>query len=155
MPHTKQRKLNEVLSLIGPTPSEAVVDRYLNQLIKDRNRKVVVLDDDPTGTQTVHDVPVITKPNEEQFAKILESPARTFYVLSNSRSLPEHQAVELTERILTDLCNASRRTQTAISVVSRGDSTLRGHFPAETQAAHTKCSCRHSSSWSSGHPSFF
>ena len=55
-------------------------------------RKIAVLDDDPTGTQTVHGVPVLTTWSVEDLRWALEQPSPTFYVLTNSRSLPEEEA---------------------------------------------------------------
>ncbi|HYH93634.1 MAG TPA: four-carbon acid sugar kinase family protein, partial [Candidatus Saccharimonadales bacterium] len=56
------------------------------------------------------------------------------FVLTNSRSLSEHAAVALTRRLVRRVVRASRRTGRAVTFVSRSDSTLRGHFPAEVDA---------------------
>ena len=98
-------------------------------------KKVVVLDDDPTGTQTVHGIPVITKWSADIFASLLRGSHRVFYVLTNSRSMSERDAVALTQDLVADLIQASRETGIPYSIISRSDSTLRGHFPAETNAA--------------------
>ncbi|MCP4422953.1 MAG: hypothetical protein GY803_00530, partial [Chloroflexi bacterium] len=58
----------------------------------------------------------------------------TFYILTNSRSLPEAEAVALNREIGRNLLAASERVKRPFSVVSRSDSTLRGHFPAECDA---------------------
>ncbi|GAB6166194.1 four-carbon acid sugar kinase family protein [Thermostilla marina] len=97
-------------------------------------RRIVVLDDDPTGTQTVRDLPVLTEWSVEALVREFETDTPVFYILTNSRSLPESKAVALNRNIATALREASRRTGTAFSVVSRSDSTLRGHFPAELDA---------------------
>ena len=97
-------------------------------------RKVAVLDDDPTGTQTVHGVPVLTTWSVEDLRWALEQPSATFYVLTNSRSLPEEEAAALNREVASNLVAAAERTGTDFVVTSRGDSTLRGHFPAETDA---------------------
>ncbi|HYF92563.1 MAG TPA: four-carbon acid sugar kinase family protein [Symbiobacteriaceae bacterium] len=94
-------------------------------------RKVVVLDDDPTGTQTVHNVKVVTRFSQSVFERCLREPGRVFYVLTNSRSLPEAEVVALTRRICWALCEAADATGVPVTVVCRSDSTLRGHFPAE------------------------
>jgi uncharacterized protein YgbK (DUF1537 family) len=97
-------------------------------------RKVVVLDDDPTGTQTVHDVPVLTGWSVEALAKELLSTHATFYLLTNSRSLPDAEAAALNARIGHNLLAARRSTGRDFVVVSRSDSTLRGHYPREVEA---------------------
>lgn len=96
--------------------------------------KLVVLDDDPTGTQTVYDVPVLTTWEVEALAAALEEPGPVFYILTNSRSMPEGEAVTLAAQIGEALTAAVAQTGRAITVVSRSDSTLRGHFPAEVDA---------------------
>src|SRR5690606_31042952 len=60
----------------------------------DRNERFVVLDDDPTGTQTVHSVPVLTTFNDDAIREVLRSNSVT-YVLTNARSLDEKEAVAL------------------------------------------------------------
>jgi uncharacterized protein YgbK (DUF1537 family) len=97
-------------------------------------RTLVVLDDDPTGTQTVHDLPVLTHWSVEALREELARGTETFYLLTNSRSLPTQDAQQLNQIIGENLTSASRLAQRAIAVVSRSDSTLRGHFPAEVEA---------------------
>jgi hypothetical protein len=48
--------------------------------------KLVVLDDDPTGTQTVHDVPVLTVWDVDTLRAALAQPGPCFYILTNSRT---------------------------------------------------------------------
>ncbi|MEP6169739.1 MAG: four-carbon acid sugar kinase family protein, partial [Rhodopirellula bahusiensis] len=98
------------------------------------NRKIVVLDDDPTGTQTVYDTPVLTRWGVDELAAALKSPGNLFYVLTNSRSLTEPKAIELANEIGANLNEASQQTEQRFVVVSRSDSTLRGHYPAEVHA---------------------
>ncbi len=97
-------------------------------------QKVVVLDDDPTGTQTVHDTPVLTEWPVEALARELISHHPVCYLLTNSRSLPPSAAAALNLEIARHLTEASRRTGRSFVVVSRSDSTLRGHFPVEMDA---------------------
>ena len=97
-------------------------------------RKVIVLDDDPTGTQTVHGVPILAGWTVAELADALREPGTTFYILTNSRSLPESEAVALAQEIGRNLAAASRVAGRDFVVVSRSDSTLRGHYPAEVDA---------------------
>lgn len=97
-------------------------------------RKLVVLDDDPTGTQTVHGVPVLTTWSVEDLTWALTQPSSTFYVLTNSRSIPEDEAVSMNREIAFNLSAAAETTGTQFVAASRSDSTLRGHYPAETDA---------------------
>jgi uncharacterized protein YgbK (DUF1537 family) len=97
-------------------------------------RKVVVLDDDPTGTQTVHDLAVLTGWSVAALAAELAQPDPCVYLLTNSRSLPLPAAETLNAEIGGNLLAASQQTGRDFAVVSRSDSTLRGHFPGETDA---------------------
>jgi uncharacterized protein YgbK (DUF1537 family) len=100
-------------------------------------RKVVVLDDDPTGTQTVHHVPVLTHWTVEELAAELLSPGPVFYILTNSRSLHPEKAAALNREIGHNLRLAADQTQSELEIISRSDSTLRGHFPIEIEALST------------------
>lgn len=96
--------------------------------------KLVVLDDDPTGTQTVHDIAILTEWTPELLARELVADAPAFYILTNSRSLGAAEAEALTRTIAQNLAQASQQTGQDFVVVSRSDSTLRGHFPVELEA---------------------
>ncbi len=100
-----------------------------------RRQKVVVLDDDPTGTQTVHSVPVLTEwPVKALRDALADDNTTAFYLLTNSRSLPLSEARELNAEIGRNLLAASELTGRTFVVVSRSDSTLRGHFPGEIES---------------------
>ncbi len=106
----------------------------LQAQIKAAGEKVVVLDDDPTGTQTVHGVPVLTDWSVETLCREFETDLPAFFLLTNSRSLLLPDAESLNIAIGRNLVEAARRTGRRFVVISRGDSTLRGHFPGEVQA---------------------
>ena len=102
-----------------------------------RGAPLAVIDDDPTGTQTVHSVPVLADWSVDALEAALREDVPCFYVLSNTRALPREEAVARAEEIGATLRAAAERIglpPTAIGVVSRGDSTLRGHYPHETDA---------------------
>jgi len=122
--------------LASQPPERRIPDALeeIRRRVEAGGRRIAVLDDDPTGTQTVHDVPVLTTWSVEDLRWALEQPSPTFYVLTNSRSLPEEEAVAMNREVATNLAAAAERTGTDFVVTSRGDSTLRGHFPAETDA---------------------
>jgi uncharacterized protein YgbK (DUF1537 family) len=100
-------------------------------------RKVVVLDDDPTGTQTVHGIPVLTDWSVETLEAQLSNDLPAFFILTNSRSFTLEVAQSINAEIGRNLNQAARRTDCQIVVVSRSDSTLRGHFPGEVDALAT------------------
>lgn len=96
--------------------------------------KLVILDDDPTGTQTVHGMPVLTTWSIEELENELQADGPGFFILTNSRSLKAPAAEELAREIGTNLARAVAATGTPVEVISRSDSTLRGHFPGEVDA---------------------
>lgn len=100
--------------------------------------KWVVLDDDPTGVQTVHDLPVYTDWSEETFMKALQEPCKVFYVLTNSRGLTRQNTTVLHRTLCDHLASAAKRLHTDYQIISRSDSTLRGHFPLEMDLLNDK-----------------
>lgn len=124
----------EVFASLPPVWPEDVKPRIRELLAKRPRHKLVVLDDDPTGTQTVHDVPVLTTWEPEALAREFESEGHCFYVLTNSRSLVAEDAQTLVEGVATSLSQVlkQRGDRDVALPVTRSDSTLRGHFPLET-----------------------
>lgn len=106
----------------------------LPEKVRAVGRKIVVLDDDPTGTQTVHGIPVLTTWSVDALTAELASALPGFYVLTNSRSLDAPSAAELNREIGRHLRQAAEAAGVDLEVVSRSDSTLRGHFPEEVDA---------------------
>lgn len=106
----------------------------IQQEIARSEYKIVILDDDPTGTQTAKDLPVLTHWSEEALLSELTGTYPAFFILTNSRSLTEPDACALAREIGTNLQNASERSGVRAILISRSDSTLRGHFPAEVDA---------------------
>jgi uncharacterized protein YgbK (DUF1537 family) len=113
---------------VRPVAAEVVAARLPSA------RRMVVLDDDPTGTQTVRDVPVLTRWTDEDIAWALQQPAPGFFVLTNTRSLPPDEAAARNRELAAVCLRAAEALGIDIAFASRGDSTLRGHFPLETDA---------------------
>jgi uncharacterized protein YgbK (DUF1537 family) len=93
-----------------------------------------VIDDDPTGSQVLADVPVIADWTDAEIDWALESSDSAFVILTNSRSVPESEAVVMNAEIGERLARRSAALGFDLRCVSRSDSTLRGHFPAEVDA---------------------
>ena len=123
----------ELLANLPPESDEEALFRHIRQAVADSGRKLVVIDDDPTGTQTVHDVELLTTWNTDVLAQALRE-NQVFYVLTNSRSMPEGEAVQLNRELAQQLVAAGQKTKVDFVVASRSDSTLRGHYPAEVFA---------------------
>lgn len=95
--------------------------------------KIIVLDDDPTGSQTVHSCLLLLKWDIETLMLGLQDASPIFFVLTNTRSLTPEAAAAVTTEVCENLKIALRNTRTQnFLLVSRSDSTLRGHYPIET-----------------------
>ena len=106
----------------------------LHTAVRASRTKVVVIDDDPTGTQTVYGVPVLTEWPVERLRDELANELPALYLLTNSRSMPLTEAQLVNAQIGHNLAAAAQQAGRAFVVVSRSDSTLRGHFPGEVDA---------------------
>jgi len=93
--------------------------------------KTVVLDDDPTGTQSATGVRVLLRWDAERLSAALAD-VDAVYLQTNSRAVDEAAAVALCHRIREQIGVAAERLGEPVQVVLRGDSTLRGHVFAET-----------------------
>ncbi len=95
--------------------------------------KIIVLDDDPTGSQTVHSCLLLTQWDVETLKLGLTDTAPIFFILTNTRALTSTQAADITREVCRNLKVALAEVGiTDFLVVSRSDSTLRGHYPIET-----------------------
>lgn len=105
-----------------------------NSLFKELNKTCVVIDDDPTGNQTVYDIPLLTEWDLDTIVNEFKNETPVFFLLTNSRSLTEAQSTEIYQEISKNIEKASKLTQREFNIISRSDSTLRGHFPSEINA---------------------
>jgi uncharacterized protein YgbK (DUF1537 family) len=97
---------------------------------------LAALDDDPTGSQAVHGVQLVTEPDQRLYADAAGEQADVCFVLTNSRSLDEAAARRLCRQVAGDLYQVAGRCGRPLQLLSRSDSTLRGHVLAEVQALH-------------------
>lgn len=99
--------------------------------------KIIVLDDDPTGSQTVHSCLLLTRWDVETLREALQDAAPLFFVLTNTRGMSAEHAAGITREVCHNLkqtLNELQQNGQDINpiLVSRSDSTLRGHYPVET-----------------------
>lgn len=116
------------------TASAADAPRAVREALAAGRVTLAVLDDDPTGSQTVADVPLLLRFDDDDVEWALAAGGDLLFALTNARALSEPEAVALTRALTARLATAARRHGRALRVVSRSDSTLRGHFPAEVDA---------------------
>jgi uncharacterized protein YgbK (DUF1537 family) len=99
--------------------------------------KIIVMDDDPTGSQTVHSCLLLTRWDKEILREAILDASPLFFVLTNTRGMNAQSATAITREVcknlklaLAELKKIGRDINPII--VSRSDSTLRGHYPVET-----------------------
>jgi len=127
-----------------PRLSQAIVNSYpilngeklqslLKKAVAGDPHKIIVLDDDPTGTQTVHDISVYTDWSYESISRGFREDQKAFYILTNSRSFTEDKTRKAHREIAAMIARVAKEQQQRYLIVSRSDSTLRGHYPLETR----------------------
>ena len=118
--------------LKGLPTGPQVPARTVAALATSSDRVLVVLDDDPTGTQSVADLPVLMNWSPGSLEWALRQGKPAVYVMTNSRSLAPREAAERNRQVASSAFAAAAKVGVNVSFVSRSDSTLRGHFPLET-----------------------
>ncbi|MBR1545646.1 MAG: hypothetical protein IJ633_02455 [Prevotella sp.] len=94
--------------------------------------RLVVLDDDPTGIQTVHGCLLITQWDEESVRHAFDDEVPFFYILTNTRAMTREEAARVTREAMEMVIKVNNDYGYRLIVISRSDSCLRGHFPLET-----------------------
>ncbi len=99
--------------------------------------KIIVLDDDPTGSQTVHSCLLLTRWDVETLREAMLDSAPLFFVLTNTRGMDANRAADITREVcqnINQVLDELKHEEHIINpiLVSRSDSTLRGHYPVET-----------------------
>ncbi|MBK1732871.1 four-carbon acid sugar kinase family protein [Thiococcus pfennigii] len=102
-----------------------------------KKTKIIALDDDPTGSQTVHGCLLLTRWDVETLKQGLEDDSPLFFVLTNTRGMDSARAAAITREVCVNLKQALAELaevgcEPVPVMVSRSDSTLRGHYPVET-----------------------
>ncbi|MFC7338177.1 four-carbon acid sugar kinase family protein [Haloferula chungangensis] len=117
---------DELLSSLPPEWPECPL-ASIRRGLEESGETLIVLDDDPTGTQTVYDLPVVTCLDRESIAAALAEKPPVLFLLTNSRSLTADETRTLHQKLGETLRSLGQGR-----VISRSDSTLRGHYPSET-----------------------
>ncbi len=105
-----------------------------NMLFKQLNKSCIVIDDDPTGNQTVYDIPLYSDWSVDTLTSAFRNKTPMFFLLTNSRSMTAEMAKSVYAVIRKNIQVASEQTGREYVIVSRSDSTLRGHFQEELEA---------------------
>lgn len=99
--------------------------------------KIIVLDDDPTGSQTVHSCLLLTRWDKDTLREAIMDASPLFFVLTNTRGMAAKPAADITREVCHNLklalAELKQNGRDIVPIlVSRSDSTLRGHYPVET-----------------------
>lgn len=94
--------------------------------------KMVVLDDDPTGIQTVHGCLLLTDWSEPSLHRAFTHEQPFFYILTNTRAMSRSEATMVVRSVMEAVLDVAAHYDYQLMFVSRSDSCLRGHFPLET-----------------------
>lgn len=129
----KQKELDAGILKRFTGPDKDQAGKLFQEEYRDFNKKIIVLDDDPTGTQTVHDVSVYTDWSQESIMEGFREEKNMFFLLTNSRSFSAERTAEVHREIGERIAKAGLETGKDYLVISRGDSTLRGHYPLEME----------------------
>lgn len=132
MNSTEKRLVHEVFDKI-PTVSSNDVKKMLKDELALLDKKIIVLDDDPTGVQTIHDISVYTDWSVDSLDKGFAEQNSMFFILTNSRGFTESTTKKVHEEIARNVLEVAKKHHKDFILISRGDSTLRGHYPLETE----------------------
>jgi uncharacterized protein YgbK (DUF1537 family) len=133
LPMTPRIPLVETLQNLPPDWHDDPLP-WIRDTIASSNEKLAVVDDDPTGTQTIHGVAVLTDWSVETIKQELETDLPAFFVVANSRGMLLAQAKAVNAELGRNLRQAIEDSGRNVAILSRGDSTLRGHYPGEVDA---------------------
>jgi len=126
---------SDLINLFSPfndQDTEEIENEWDQSLAKIQS-KIIVLDDDPTGAQAVDSVPIYMTWEVDTFRQIYHSNDQISFILTNSRSLNRKE----TAKVLTDVCRnlqlVFHNRKKDFILIMRSDSTLRGHYPLESE----------------------
>lgn len=129
----KNLNVQETFSSLPMLPQADLVNEMLAKELKELNKKIIVLDDDPTGVQTVHNISVFTDWTAESIEAGFVEENSMFFILTNSRGFTAQETEKAHKEIAKVVQETAKKFNREFIIISRGDSTLRGHYPLETE----------------------
>ncbi|WML24645.1 four-carbon acid sugar kinase family protein [Neobacillus sp. OS1-33] len=129
---TETNRISAEYLEIVPEVDRHAVNQLVTEALKGLNKKIIVLDDDPTGVQTVHDISVFTDWSEESIEQGFNEEQSMFFILTNSRGFTAEETEKAHREIAANILTVASKLNQEFLIISRGDSTLRGHYPLET-----------------------
>ncbi|MFM1655743.1 four-carbon acid sugar kinase family protein [Brevibacillus sp. B_LB10_24] len=128
----RKRFAKELLDHL-PAVDSRLVEELLEKERQGFRKKWIVLDDDPTGVQTVHGISVYTDWSIESIEQGFREEQSMFFILTNSRAMIASETEAVHRKIAANVSAVAKKLNQPFVIVSRSDSTLRGHYPLETE----------------------
>src|SRR5659263_580326 len=120
---TKDELLAGFPEPLGLTPADVIAARGAGV------RPMVVIDDHPSGSQSMADVPILTAWSEDQVEWALDTGAPAIYIVTNTRALSPAAAEDRYLEVFSVVLRVAGEKKRDVDIVLRSDSTLRGHYP--------------------------
>lgn len=102
--------------------------------VSDSYRPLVIIDDDPTGTQTTRNAPVLTRWSSSDVARLFAQREAAIFFLTNTRAFDTDRVRSVVSQLVRTIAEVTGPTNTSPVFVCRSDSTLRSHFPVELES---------------------
>lgn len=128
----KQMLKKEVIGRY-PLYDISAIDVKLEEALQSCNKKIIVLDDDPTGIQTVHGIYVYTDWAVYSIEEGFDEDNSIFFILTNSRGFTKEKTEAVHKEIASNIIEVASKKGKDYLIISRSDSTLRGYYPLETE----------------------
>ncbi|WP_019121451.1 four-carbon acid sugar kinase family protein [Brevibacillus massiliensis] len=128
-----RKKLAKELLDHLPAVDSQLADELLEKERQGFAKKWIVLDDDPTGVQTVHGLSVYTDWSVESIEQGFREEQSMFFILTNSRAMIASETEAVHREIAANVTAVAKKLDQPFMIISRSDSTLRGHYPLETE----------------------
>ena len=115
-------------------PLNETLRKRIAETLQRQQLCLVVFDDDPTGIQTVHGCLLLTEWTPAALRRAFAHSVPMFYVLTNTRAMTRTEAEKITADAVRSVLEVWKELgrPCRLLFISRSDSTLRGHYPLET-----------------------
>jgi uncharacterized protein YgbK (DUF1537 family) len=127
---------NNFAKKLSPAIPENKINKEWLSAVDRIKRKIIVLDDDHTETQTVQSIPVYTSWDFSTLRQIMKDQHKVIYLLTSSRALTSVKTQRLHKQLARDLKQIALEEEEKFLLISRSDSTLRCHYPLETKTIY-------------------
>lgn len=125
MTYSNNLNVKNTFANLPTVPDEIVVNELLAKELQDFNKKIIVLDDDPTGVQTVHGISVYTDWSAESIEAGFAEENSMFFILTNSRGFTAAETEQAHKEIANVIQHTAEKQNKEFIIISRGDSTSR------------------------------